>query len=187
MRPVLVFATALLLATGTLLTSGPVSAQPQPQLSRQERNFVMEALAGSLAERAMGKRAQDRAESPAVRRFAQRLVDDQGLIGDRLIGLAQRHGIPIPREADSTTRAHMASLNEVSEASFDRRYMAASEEMKARAIKLYSAQADREGETADFARDTLPTLRTHFDEAGRVLGELARAAQRVEPGAGLSQ
>ncbi|WP_207456645.1 DUF4142 domain-containing protein [Azospirillum sp. SYSU D00513] len=181
MRPVLLLATALVLAAGGLTGPAPLSAQPQPQISRQERNFIAEALAGSMAERIMGKQAQDRAATPAVRRYAQRLVDANGLISDRLIGLAQRHGVPIPSAPDAGSRSHMASLNDTSRDSFDRRYMAASEEMKARAIKLYSAQADRDGEAADFARDTLPALRSQLDAAGQVLRELARQGASEEP------
>ena len=181
MRPALLLMTALALATGGLTGTKPLAAQPQPQLSRQERNFLAEALAGSMAERIMGKQAQDRAAAPSVRRYAQRLVDANGPISDRLIGLAQRHGVPIPNAPDPGSRAHMASLNGISDSSFDRRYMAASEEMKARAIKLYSAQADRDGEAADFARDTLPLLRSQLDAAGKVLGELARQGASEEP------
>ncbi len=149
-----------------------LAQQPLP-LSRQERNFISEALADSLAERTLGKLAQDRAETESVRRFARRVVDEHGPVADRLVDMAQRHDIPIPRELNPAARAHLASLRDTPEESFDRRYIAAEEETHARAIKLFEAQAERDGETAAFARDTLPMLHAHFEDARAVARDLS--------------
>lgn len=154
------------------LGNAALAQQPLP-LSRQERNFISEALADSMAERALGKLAQDRAETDGVRRFARRVVDDHGHVADRLVDMAQRHDIPIPHELNTTARAHMASLRDTPEESFDRRYIAAEEETHARAIKLFEAQAERDGETAAFARETLPMLHSHFEDARAISRELA--------------
>lgn len=159
----------LLLSLGT-----PALAQQPLPLSRQERNFIVEALADSLAERALGKLAQDRAETESVRRFARRVVDEHGPMADRLADMAQRHAIPIPRDLNPAARAHLASLRDTPEESFDRRYIAAEEETHARAIKLFEAQAERGGETAAFARDTLPLLHAHFEDARAIARELSR-------------
>ena len=158
---------------------GPAPAQSPdsetiPALSRQERNFIAEALADGMAEQALGKLAQDRAETETVRRFARRMADDHGLMADRLAGMALRHGIPIPRELNLSARAHMSSLRDTPDGAFDRRYMAAEEETHARAIKLYETQAERGGETGDFARGVLPMLHEHFEEARVIMAELAR-------------
>lgn len=171
------FLTAMLLAclSGPALAQAPGSAPASPStLSRQERNFIAEALADGMAEQALGKLAQDRAETESVRRFARRMADDHGLMTDRLAGMALRHGVPIPRELNLSARAHMASLRDTPDGAFDRRYMAAEEETHARAIKLYETQAERGGETADFARGALPMLHSHFAEARAIMAELAR-------------
>ncbi|WP_353859845.1 DUF4142 domain-containing protein [Azospirillum formosense] len=161
--------------SGPVLAQAPGSVPASPStLSRQERNFIAEALADGMAEQALGKLAQDRAETEPVRRFARRMADDHGLKTDRLAGMALRHGIPIPRELGLSARAHMSSLRDTPEEAFDRRYMAAEEETHARAIKLYEAQAERGGETGDFARDALPMLHSHFEEARGIMAELAR-------------
>ncbi|NUB15119.1 DUF4142 domain-containing protein [Azospirillum brasilense] len=171
------FLTAMLVAclSGPVLAQAPGSAPASPTtLSRQERNFIAEALADGMAEQTLGKLAQDRAETGPVRRFARRMADDHGLKIDRLAGMALRHGIPIPREPSLSARAHMYSLRDTPEGAFDRRYMAAEEETHARAIKLYEAQAERGGEAGDFARDALPMLHSHFEEARGIMAELSR-------------
>ncbi|TWA62109.1 putative membrane protein [Azospirillum brasilense] len=171
------FLTVMLVAglSGPVLAQAPGSVPaPSSALSRQERNFIAEALADGMAEQALGKLAQDRAETEPVRRFARRMADDHGLKTDRLAGMALRHGIPIPRDPSLSARAHMSSLRDTPEEAFDRRYMAAEEETHARAIKLYEAQAERGGETGDFARDALPILHSHFEEARGIMAELAR-------------
>ena len=180
-----------LLAAFLLVWMGDgASAQPLaqiPTLSRQERGFITEALADSMAERALGKLAQDRAEDESVRRFARCMVDEHEMVADRLVGMAQRHDIPIPREPNLTAKAHMASLRDTPDGAFDRRYMAAEEETHARAIKLFEAQAEREGETAEFARATLPMLHAHFEEARAILADLARRQTQAPEGSGGSQ
>lgn len=176
-----------LLAAVLLVWIGDAAMAQPMGLTRQERNFIAEALADSLAERALGKLAQDRAEDEAVHRFARRMVDEHEVVADRLVGMAQRHDIAIPREPNLTAKAHMASLRDTPDGAFDRRYMAAEEETHARAIKLYSALAEREGETAEFARATLPMLHAHFEEGRAILGDLARRQTQEPPNSGASQ
>ncbi|MDQ2105727.1 DUF4142 domain-containing protein [Azospirillum isscasi] len=169
------FLAAVLLAC--LCSPAPAQSpesDPIPVLSRQERNFIAEALADGMAEQALGKLAQDRAETEPVRRFARRMADDHALMTDRLADMALRHGVPLPHDLSLAARAHMSSLRDTPDGAFDRRYMAAEEETHARAIKLYEAQAERGGATGDIARGALPTLHAHFEEARRIMAELAR-------------
>ncbi|WP_448206375.1 DUF4142 domain-containing protein [Azospirillum sp. sgz302134] len=173
MRRAFVAVVVLASMGGSALAQQPLPLSRQ-DLSRQERNFIIEALADSMAERALGKLAQDRAETDSVRGFARRAVDDHGRVAQQLAGMAERHDIPIPQELNTTARSHMASLRDTPDGAFDRRYIAAEEETHARAIKLFEAQAERDGETADFARDTLPMLHAHFEDARAIAAELSR-------------
>jgi len=164
----------LLISLGDIGLRGPAAAQQPLPLSRQERNFIAEALSDSMAERALGKLAQDRAETDMVRDFARRVVDEHGQMADRLLDMAERHDIPVPRELTRIARLGMESLRDTPEEAFDRRYIAAEEETHARSIKLFEAQAERSGETAAFARETLPMLHAHFEEARGIAADLSR-------------
>ena len=173
MRRALLTAVLLLSLDGIGLQGQAAAQQPLP-LSRQERNFIAEALSDSMAERALGKLAQDRAETDMVRDFARRVVDEHGQMADRLLAMAERHDIPVPRELTRIARLGMESLRDTPEEAFDRRYIATEEETHARSIKLFEAQAERNGETAAFARDTLPMLHAHFEEARGIAATLSR-------------
>lgn len=72
------------------------SMQAGSALSSSDRKFVMEAAHGGMMEVALGRMAVDKASSPDVKQFAQRLVDDHSKANDELRELASQKGIVIP-------------------------------------------------------------------------------------------
>jgi putative membrane protein len=76
------------------------------QVSSEDRQFIEKAATGGMHEVHMGKMGAERASSPAVKKYAQRLVNDHTKANQELMALAKRKGITLP--ADGQSGAHMS-------------------------------------------------------------------------------
>lgn len=179
-----------LLAFATLLAAPVALAQPsQPAtLALQDQNFLNEAALLNLSELQMAKLAQDRAESPEMKRFVDRLIQDHGKAMERLQGTAQGLDFRLPQEVDAPTRARLDDMANTGGA-FERRFMAEQEDAHARAIKLFEAQARSNGHPAvkQYAETTLPDLHAHMEAARTLADLLAEGPQTQAPSFGTSQ
>jgi len=92
-------------------------------VSRGDRKFMERAAQGGMAEVQLGKLAAEKALSPEVKQFGQRMVDDHGKANDRLKQLATTKGVNLPTELDRSTQREMDKLAKLSGADFDREYM----------------------------------------------------------------
>jgi putative membrane protein len=150
-------------------------------LAAADKAFVMKAAQGGMAEVELGRLAADKASSPDVKQFGQRMVDDHGKANDELKSLASGKNITLPTELDAKHKATEQRLSKLSGAAFDKAYMA-------------DMVADHNTDVAEFAREaktahdadlkswaakTLPTLQEHQrmakDVAGKVRGTAAGA------------
>src|SRR5262245_63237502 len=105
-------AMSVLTAMGLLAFTSTVSAQqPSPgvgrsstgetKLQRTDRGFIQKAAAGGKAEVELGKLAQSKASSDAVKQFGQRMVTDHGAANQELMQLAQGKGVEIDPKVSS--------------------------------------------------------------------------------------
>ena len=76
-----------------------------------------------LAEIALGKLAQDKAQSNEVKSFAKKMLDDHMKAQDELKQLAQSKGVGLPVEADRQQQSVEKKLAALSGEKFDRQYM----------------------------------------------------------------
>src|SRR4051795_6002893 len=66
-----------------------------------DQSFVKEAAAGGMAEVELGRLAEERASSPGVKQFGQRMVDDHTKANEELKAIAQRKNIALPTDLPS--------------------------------------------------------------------------------------
>ncbi len=85
--------------------------------------FMKKAAQGGMAEVQLGNVGVQRAESPDVKQFAQRMVDDHSKANDELSQLAAKKGVDLPKDVDAKHKAAMDRLSKLSGAEFDRAYM----------------------------------------------------------------
>jgi putative membrane protein len=78
----------------------------------------------NLAEIEAGKLAASKAESPRVKEFGQRMVDDHGKMLEDLRKLATTKGVQLPDRVGMREQAEMMKLKTASGSDFDRRFMA---------------------------------------------------------------
>ena len=120
------------------------SAKSSSGLSVGDTKFVKEAADGGMAEVELGKLAQDKGSSSAVKQFGQRMVDDHGKANDQLKQLALRKKkIELPQEPSAKTlQGHYCAARKTVRLNFDKAYVA--EMLK-----------DHKEDVATFQRETL--------------------------------
>jgi putative membrane protein len=136
----------------------------------------MEAARGGMAEVELGQLASDKAESSAVKQFAQRMVTDHGKANDELKSLAQSKNIMLPTDLDAKHKATKDRLSKLSGAQFDRAYMqdmVSDHQKDVSEFKKQSTSA-KDPELKAWAAKTLPTLQEHL--------QMAQAASRSAVG-----
>ncbi|MER7279657.1 DUF4142 domain-containing protein [Dactylosporangium sp. NPDC000244] len=154
----------------------PVPAEAAARdLSSMDRAFVDAAGHGGAYEVAAGRLANDRAVDSAVGAFGRHMVTDHTKAGDKLAALAKDLGLSAPDRPDSVQRAILAIWSSLSSAAFDCSYAPAMYADHVADVGLFEREAadGQNSKLRAFARDTLPTLRTHLAMAATNLKELS--------------
>jgi putative membrane protein len=95
----------------------------QAKLNQSDERMLKQLAQAYLAEIALGKLAQDKAQSNEVKSFAKKMLDDHMKAQDELKQLAQSKGVSLPGEADRQQQSVEKKLASLSGEKFDRQYM----------------------------------------------------------------
>ena len=149
-------------ATGALAQS---SGFGPPTRDTEDRLFIEQAAQGGLAEVELGKLAQKRASSDAVKQFGARMAEDHSKANDELKKLAASRNITLASTPDRKTQKELADLGKTKR--FDHEYMElmVSDHRKDVADFRKQAQAAKGSDVKAFAQKTLPTLEDHLKQA----------------------
>ena len=95
----------------------------QAKLNQSDERMLKQLAQAHLSEIALGKLAQDKAQSNEVKSFAKKMLDDHMKAQDELKQLAQSKGVGLPVEADRQQQSVEKKLAALSGEKFDRQYM----------------------------------------------------------------
>jgi putative membrane protein len=149
-----------------------------------DQQFVQKAAADNIGEIQLGRLATQRAESPSVKQFAERVVDDHTKALDALTTAAGQSGTQVTRELDDKHREIHERLSRLQGAAFDREYMKTMVQAHEDAVNMLEDRAERapraagtavespEGRVNQWAADTLPVVQTHLQQAKQISGRL---------------
>ena len=115
MRPLI---TALALST---LLSAPAFAQNK--MDNNDISAMKQLAQANLSEIAAGKTAAEKAQSPDVKKFGQKMVDDHTKMLEDLRTLAKKKNVALPQDPDVKDLAQMKLMERKSGAEFDKDYM----------------------------------------------------------------
>lgn len=176
--------TAAIVAAVVVLTLHGVSAAQDIT----DRQFMMQAAQGGMAEVELGQLATQRAATEAVRAFGQRMMVDHARANNELRRIAESEAVPLPTSIDARHQATKDRLSTLSGSAFDRAYMRDMVTHHENDIAQFE-QETRQGRDAAgqaWAQQTLPTLREHLRLARTVDSQVAQLAPGVvaaSPGA----
>ncbi len=130
-------------------------------------DFVATAAMSDKFEIAAGKMAATKASDPAVKRFAQQMVDAHTSTTNALKSATAKDKVALapPAALDAKHQALVQALIAAEPAKFDATYKAQQRDAHAEALALmqgYAANGDKPA-IRSFASDTAPKVRMHMD------------------------
>jgi putative membrane protein len=158
-------------ANATAQTS-PVTTAPA---MRSDSTFVNTVAMDGLAEVELARLAIQKAKSPDVKQFAQRMVTDHSKANVELKQLASNKNVTLPAEPNAQQKADKDRLSKLSGAEFDREYMSLMASAHDKAVTAFEGEA-RDGREIDvkaWASKILPTLREHQTLAKQIAAKVS--------------
>ena len=149
--------------------TGSAGVAPHIPLPTADTEFVSRAAEDGLFDAEAARLAAEKASDPALRDFAQMLVEDRTVANDRLRQLATAHNLALEASLPDERKAEIDRLARLSGAEFDRVFV---EQIGVRDLHRAILDFDRAShearsdEVRSFARSTLPTLHKHLAAAG---------------------
>ncbi len=129
-----------------------------------KEKFIKDCAQNGIAEVNMSQVATQKAEDPALKEAAQKLVTDHSKLNEQVKELAQKKGITLSTEVDSKHQKMIDHLSSLSGAEFDKAFATHMAQGHKKSIaKFKQAAANTEDmEISQFAKATLPTLQEHL-------------------------
>ncbi len=157
-------------------TSKDTTSKIGGAVTKIDTGFVHKAASGGLTEVALGKLAQQKGLSDAVKNFGKMMVMDHSKANDTLAALAQAKKILIPNAPDPGHQATIDKLMKLDGADFDRAYMADMVDDHKNDIKSFefASKNCKDPDIRAFAQKTLPVLRKHLEAAKSIDGNLKK-------------
>ena len=157
----------LALTIGAISLAGAAKAETTPtgegsSLSAKDKAFMRKAAKGGMMEVAMGKVAEQNAQSEDVKSFGKRMVTDHGKANDELKSIASKKGIQLPSKEPSGKWTS------------DKAYMDMMVKDHEKDLAEFKEEASN-GSDADvkkFADDTAKVVQEHLDLAKEIQGKL---------------
>lgn len=149
--------------TGVRSGAGSMGAQP---ISGSERDFLVEAGSGHLAEIQTAQIAQQRAGSTDVQNLAQQMIQEHTRLSNNLQQVAQQANVSVPNQLSSQHQQDYDRLVKYSGQEFDRQYLQHLINDHQRDIDRYQRMASQASDpnVRAYAQQTLPSLRQHLQQ-----------------------
>jgi putative membrane protein len=142
-------------------------------VSKTDRDLMREIAYANLDEIEAGKLAQSKSKNDQVKSFAQKMIDDHTKAMGELQQLAQAKGVTLPTEPDVKHKAMMKKLSALSDAEFDRMYVAqggvTDHRNTHRLLQRVQARA-KDPDLKALAAKTIPTVDQHLTLAQDLSG-----------------
>jgi putative membrane protein len=153
-------------------------AQPPPDHPNTVDQLVArQLLIGGAAEVDLGKLADRKAKSRAVKDFARRMVDDHTKANSQLDAVARTNRADRPKgpSADPDAQAVRAQLDKLNGADFDAAYVATQVGDHQKTVQLLEHEigSGEDMKMKDLAKSTLPVVMRHLEMARQLQDDLA--------------
>lgn len=156
------------------------AASPIKGLSEADKKFMKEAATGGAAEIQLGQMAQGKAGDAQVKQFGERMVKDHSKADDELKALAKSQHFALPTQLDPKHKAAKARLDKLSGSKFDQSYMQMMLQDHTQTVAKFQRESEhgQDRTVKDFAKQTLPVLQSHLQEAKSIEAKLKSGAAR---------
>ena len=155
--------------TGTGATGGTVST-----LSVADKDFIMKAAQGGMAEVALGTLAAQQGTDAGVKSFGNRMTNDHGKANDELKALATNKGLALPMDLDAEGQKTQKELSKKIGEDFDKAYMDDMVKDHEKDVAEFHKEttAAQDADLKAWVSKTLPTLQDHLKLAKETAGKI---------------
>lgn len=152
------------------ITANPSSNDTVKEVDETDRKFMQEAAIGNEAEIQLGQMAQQKAASPEVKSFGERMIKDHSSADDKLKNIAQSQHISLPVALDPQHKNQAAALSRLSGPQFDKEYVKLMVQEHSKDVSKFQQEAAQahDDTVKQFAAGTLPVLQSHLNEAKQI-------------------
>ncbi len=155
---------------------GPLDTEQQSRPAdpaAADKEFVKEAAQGGVAEVELGKLAQEKGSSVAVKQFGARMVQDHSKANQDLQQAATAAKIDVPTAMSGKDQKLEKKLSKLSGPSFDREYVKAMVSDHKNDLKAFKRESESGNlpQIKEFAANTIPALEEHLKSAELLGGE----------------
>jgi len=159
---------------GMAAQSEPTPNNPVKGPDTADQQFMKQAAIGDMAEIQLGQMAQAKATDPKVKSFGERMVKDHSTADDLLKNLAQQQHVSVTADLDPQHKNEQSMLSNKSGSEFDKDYIRLMVHNHQKTIQKFKHEAASSTDPTlkAFARNTLPTLQSHLQEAQKIQSEL---------------
>jgi len=156
------FLTILVLIMSSVATAQETPAGKSSSVSAKDKIFMKKAAKGGMMEVAMGKLAEEKAQSDDVKSFGKRMVADHGKANDELKKIAAEKNVKLP------TKERTVSW------SSDKAYMDAMVKDHEKDLAEFQEEASggSDPDVKKFAEDTAKVVQEHLDLAKQTQSKL---------------
>ena len=151
--------------------TGPIISKPSARADvAADSGLIAQAILANQQEMRLGTLAQQKAASPAVKQFGQRMVTDHTTMGKQWSALAAQNGLSLKPTPDPTQTEQTTQLQSLSGAEFDRVYMNAMVQMHQRMASDLQNEASsaQSAEVRQISANALPIVQQHLTLATQV-------------------
>jgi len=149
-------------ATAVALFAGAGLVQAQQKVDSASQKFLTNAMEGDYAEIDVGKLAQEKGTSQAVKDFGAKLVQDHSAHLEKAKQVAAQVGVKDPNGSGAMAKASYLKLKILSGASFDRTFAKDMVTDHQKDIEEYRKEAAKTDPVGQLAKETIPTLEEHL-------------------------
>ncbi len=179
-----VFLAAIGAASG-YATAQSVTQQKADSVASGDKQFMLKAAGGGIAEVELGKLALEKASSPEVKHHAQHMIDDHTKANDELKGIASTKGIALPAAPDPKHQALIDKLKGLSGNDFDKTYIREAGVNAHKEMQTLFKDESKSGQDAEvkaFAQKTLKVVEEHLNDSQKLAAAAGASASNHRTG-----
>jgi putative membrane protein len=139
-----------------------------------DRRYIQNVMADNTLEVTLGELAERRAQSPAVRQFAERMLADHKRLEDEWVAMTARNGQPMKPGMGKNHRVKVTQLERLSGNAFDRAYISHVVHDHRGHIDYFEREgrAAHSAQVREMVERALPVWRSHFNQAKQIGGPI---------------
>lgn len=159
-----------------------VAVAAEKGLSSKDKEFAKKAASGGMMEVKLGKKAQEKASSPDVKKFGQMMETEHGKANDELKTIAEKKNITLPKELESKHKSIVKKMDDTKGAEFDKAYMKEMVKDHMEDIEEFQKGKDsvKDPELKAWIEKTLPTLESHLKAAKETAAKVGVDVKKLE-------